>query len=234
MKAGAGEIIAKLQSLANPENVAGMARFGINTRNTLGISVPELRRTAKEIGKDHGLAQELWESGIHEARLLACFIDTPEEVTESQMENWVKDFDSWDVCDLCCSDLFDRTEFAHRKAVEWSQREEEFVKRAGFTLMAALAVHDKKASDDAFLRFLPAIKREATDPRNFVKKAVNWALRNIGKRNCNLNKIAIEAAEEIRQIDSRTARWIAADALRELQSNAVQRRINKVKYYMEE
>ena len=197
MKAGAKEIIAKLQSLASPENVAGMARFGINPHNTLGVSVPELRRMAKEIGKDHRLAQELWESGIHEARLLACFIDTQEEVTEAQMESWVKGFDSWDVCDVCCSDLFDRTAFAHRKAVGWSGREEEFVKRAGFILMAALAV--------------------------------NWALRNIGKRNRNLNKIAVETAQEIRQIDSRTARWIAADALRELQSDAVQRRINKVK-----
>jgi len=229
LNASAREIINKLQSLANPKNVAGMARFGINVGNTLGIPVPELRKIAKEIGNDHELARQLWASGIHEAQLLACFIDKPEEVTESQMESWVKDFDSWDVCDLCCSDLFDRTAFAHRKAVEWSSREEEFVKRAGFTLMAALAVHDKKATDAEFVRFLPTIKREATDPRNFVKKAVNWALRNIGKRNKNLNKIAVDTAAGIQQIDSRTARWIAADALRELKSDAVQKRLNKVK-----
>ena len=229
LKTNASEIIQKLKSLASPRNVEGMARFGINPDNTLGIPIPVLRGIAKETGKDHQLAQELWASGIHEARILACFIDKPELVTESQMESWVKNFDSWDVCDLCCSDLFDRTKFAHQKAVEWSGREEEFVKRAGFTLMAALAVHDKKASDADFLKFLPIIKRESTDERNFAKKAVNWALRNMGKRNLNLNKMAIKTAEEIKRIDSKSARWIAADALRELTGEAVQKRLNKVK-----
>jgi 3-methyladenine DNA glycosylase AlkD len=229
LKTSADQIIQKLKSLANPKNVEGMARFGINPNNTLGISVPVLRDIAREAGKDHQLAQELWASGIHEARILACFVDKPELVTESQMESWVKNFDSWDVCDLCCSDLFDRTKFAHQKAVEWSGREEEFVKRAGFTLMAALAVHDKKASDADFLKFLPIIKRESTDERNFAKKAVNWALRNMGKRNLDLNKMAIKTAEEIQKIDSKSARWIAADALRELTGEAVQKRLNKVK-----
>jgi len=229
LKASAGEIILKLKSLANADNVAGMARFGINPENTLGIAIPVLRDIAKEIGRDHKLAQELWVSGIHEARILACFIDKPEEVTESQMGKWVKDFDSWDVCDLCCSDLFDRTKLAHQKAAEWSERKEEFIKRAGFTLMAALAVHDKKASDAEFTKFLPIIKREATDDRNFVRKAVNWALRNISKRNLNLNKMAIKTAQEIQKIDSKAARWIAADALRELSGEAVQKRLNKVK-----
>jgi 3-methyladenine DNA glycosylase AlkD len=143
------------------------------------------------------------------------------------MEGWVKNFDSWDVCDLCCGDLFDRTKFAHQKAVEWSGREEEFVKRAGFTLMAALAVHDKKASDADFLKFLPIIKRESTDERNFAKKAVNWALRNMGKRNLDLNKMAIKTAEEIQKIDSKSARWIAADALRELTGEAVQKKLKE-------
>ena len=225
MKTSASEIIQKLKSLANPKNVEGMARFGICPNNTLGISVPVLRDIAREAGKDHQLAHELWASGIHEARILACFVDKPEMVTESQMESWVKDFDSWDVCDQCCGDLFDRTKFAHQKAVEWSGREEEFVKRAGFTLMAALAVHDKKASDADFLKFLPIIKRESTDERNFAKKAVNWALRNMGKRNLNLNKMAIKTAEEIQKIDSKSARWIAADALRELTGEAVQKRL---------
>jgi len=225
LKTSADQIIQKLKSLANPKNVEGMARFGINPNNTLGISVPVLRDIAREAGKDHQLAQELWASGIHEARILACFIDKPEMVTEFQMESWVKDFDSWDVCDLCCSDLFDRTKFAHQKAVEWSGREEEFVKRAGFTLMAALAVHDKKASDADFLKFLPIIKRESTDERNFAKKAVNWALRNMGKRNLDLNKMAIKTAEEIQKIDSKSARWIAADALRELTGEAIQKRL---------
>ena len=227
LKTSADQIIQKLKSLANPKNVEGMARFGISPNNTLGISVPVLRDIAREAGKDHQLAQELWASGIHEARILACFIDKPEMVTELQMESWVKDFDSWDVCDLCCSDLFDRTKFAHQKAVEWSGREEEFVKRAGFTLMAALAVHDKKASDADFLKFLPIIKRESTDERNFAKKAVNWALRNMGKRNLDLNKMAIKTAEEIQKIDSKSARWIAADALRELTGEAVQKKLKE-------
>jgi len=212
----AEEILKQLKSLRNPANVAGMARFGINPRNTLGVSIPQLRQIARHAGKDHRLARELWASGIHEARILAAMVDVPEQVTDAQMERWVRDFDSWDVCDQVCSNLFDKTKSAHRKAARWSRREEEFVKRAGFALMAALAVHDKTASDAAFLKFLPLIRRAATDDRNFVKKAVNWALRQIGKRNAALNRAAISTAREIQQIDSRAARWIAADALREL------------------
>ena len=216
------QIIKKLQSLKNPENVAGMARFGINPNNTYGVSIPTLRKMAKESGKDHSLAQELWASRIHEARILAGFVDDPKLVTAEQMENWVKDFDSWDICDQVCSNLFDRTPFAHKKAIEWSNREEEFVKRAGFVLMAALSVHDKKAQDDEFLIFLPIIKREATDERNYVKKAANWALRQIGKRNSTLNKKAMETAKEIQKLGSKSARWIASDAVRELTSKSVQ------------
>jgi 3-methyladenine DNA glycosylase AlkD len=187
--------------------------------------MPALRGIARELGRDHHLAQELWASGIHEARILACLIDEPSLATEEQMELWVKEFDSWDLCDQCCSNLFDRTGLAFEKAVEWSGREEEFVKRAGFVLMACLAVHDKKAGDEAFLEFLPLIKREAQDSRNFVRKAVNWALRQIGKRNPNLNRAAIEAAREIQKMDSRAARWIASDALRELTGQKVQSRL---------
>ena len=223
------DIIQRLKSLSDPEAVKGMARFGINPENTYGVSVPDLRKIARGISTGHALAEQLWASGIHEARILASMIDRPEMVTEAQMESWVKGFDSWDVCDQCCSNLFDKTKFAYQKAAEWSKREEEFVKRAGFTLMATLAVHDKKATDEEFLKFLPIIKRESIDNRNFVKKAVNWALRQIGKRNLNLNKMAIKAAEEIQQIDSRSARWIAADAIRELTSEAVQRRLTKAK-----
>jgi len=219
------EIIQRIKSLANPENVEGMARFGINPANTYGVSVPVLRKMARETGRDHELALALWASGIHEARLLACFIDRPDMVTEAQMEGWVKDFDSWDICDQCCSNLFDRTPVAHEKAVAWCEREEEFVRRAGFVLMAALSVHDKKASDEVFLRFLPLIKEYATDQRNFVKKAVNWALRQIGKRNLKLNGAALKTAEEIKKIDSRSARWIASDAIRELSSDAVQKKL---------
>ncbi|MFC1916229.1 DNA alkylation repair protein [Chloroflexota bacterium] len=223
------DIIQKIKSMRDPEAVKGMARFGINPENTYGVSVPNLRKMAKEIGADHALAQQLWASGIHEARLIASMIDEPKMVTEAQLESWVKDFDSWDVCDQSCSNLFDKTKFAHQKAIEWSKREEEFVKRAGFTLMATLAVHDKKTADEEFLKFLPLIRDESTDNRNFVKKAVNWALRQIGKRNLNLNKIATKTAEEIKQIDSKSARWIAADAIRELTSEAVQKRLVKAK-----
>jgi 3-methyladenine DNA glycosylase AlkD len=210
------KILQRLKASANPEAVAGMARFGINPENTYGISIPTLRKLAKEIGRDHLLAQQLWSSGIHEARILASMIDDPKLVTEKQMEKWVKDFDSWDVCDQCCGNLFDKTPFAFQKAVEWSSNKKELVKRAGFALMAWLAFHNKKAGDQEFTKFLPIIIHESTDERNFVKKAVNWALRQIGKRNRSLNKQAIKAAKEIRKIDSKAARWIAADALREL------------------
>jgi 3-methyladenine DNA glycosylase AlkD len=202
-----------------------MARFGINPENTFGVSIPNLRQIAKETGKDHALAQQLWASGIHEARILASMVDDPKMVTEEQLERWVKDFDSWDVCDQCCMNLFEKTQFAYQKAVEWSSNDKEFIKRTGFVLMARLAVSDKKADDKQFEPFLPIIKRESTDNRNFVKKAVNWALRQIGKRNLNLNGKAVETAKEIQEIDSKSARWIASDALRELTGQAVLERL---------
>ncbi|MFC1928870.1 DNA alkylation repair protein [Chloroflexota bacterium] len=219
------DILKKLKSLSDPKAVEGMARFGINPENTFGVSVPNLRKTAKEIGIDHALAQQLWASGIHEARILASMIDDPKMVTGEQMESWVQDFDSWDVCDQCCMNLFDKTSLAYGKAVEWSAREEEFVKRASFAMMACLAWHDKKADDKQFEPFFPIMKREASDNRNFVKKAVNWALRQIGKRNLNLNEKAVETAREIQQIDAKSARWIASDAIRELTSQAVLERL---------
>ncbi|MCK6619390.1 MAG: DNA alkylation repair protein [Calditrichaceae bacterium] len=221
------EILKHLHSRANPENVQGMARYGIRPANPLGISMPELRALAKQIGKNHELALQLWTSGIHEARILACLVELPAAVTEAQMEDWVKDFDSWDVCDQCCGNLFDRTALAYQKAAEWSAREEEFVKRAGFALIAWLALHDKKAGDAPFLEFLPLIRRESVDPRNFVKKAVNWALRHIGKRNLRLNRAAIQTAREILEIDAKSAKWIAADALKELTSEKVQERVKR-------
>lgn len=209
------DIIKKLKASANPKNVAGMVRFGINSKNTLGVSIPDLRKIAKEVGKDQFLAQELWESGIHEARILAALVGEPEKLTEKQMESWVKDFDSWDVCDQVCSNLFDKTPYAYKKTVEWSADKKEFVKRAGFVMMACLAVHDKKADDNKFINLFPLIIKGSTDDRNFVKKAVNWALRQIGKRNNNLNKEAIKTAKKIQLIPSKSAKWIAADALRE-------------------
>lgn len=220
------EILKKLKSFSNPKNVAGMARFGINPKKTLGVSIPVLRKMAKKIGKDHQLALELWDSGIHEAKILAGFIDEPEKVTEKQMEKWVADFDSWDVCDQVCSSLFDKTPFVWKKLEELTKRKEEFIKRTGFTLMACLAVHDKKAKDKDFIKLLPIIKREATDERNFVRKAVNWALRQIGKRNKNLNREAIKLAQEILKIENKTAKWIASDTIRELTSPSIQKRLS--------
>ncbi len=207
-----------------------MARFAVPIDKALGIPTPALRKLAREIGKDHQLAEDLWKSGIHEARTLAALIDDPKLVTQEQAERWLRDFDSWDICDCCCGILFDKTHFAYRKAVEWSRRKKEFAKRAGFALMAALAVHDKEAAEAKFLRFLPIIKRESTDQRNFVKKAVNWALGQIGKRSRRLNKAAVKAARAIRKTGSRSARWIAADALRELTSEAVQERLKRQRF----
>jgi 3-methyladenine DNA glycosylase AlkD len=218
------EILVKLKSMANPVNVAGMARFGINTHGTLGIGIPALRKIAKEAGRNQMLALDLWASGIHEARLLAAFVGDPINVTENQMDRWTRDFDSWDVCDQVCSNLFDRTPYAYDKAVEWSQREEEFVKRAGYVLMACLAVHEKKADDFRFLSFFPFIRTGSLDERNFVRKGVNWALRQIGKRNDFLRGLAIRCAEDISLENSKSARWVAKDALRELRKT--QRRGN--------
>jgi 3-methyladenine DNA glycosylase AlkD len=221
-------VITRLKSLTNPANIVGMARFGINSKNMLGVPIPILRKMGKEIGKNHRLALELWDTDIHEARILATMIDDSKQVTDRQMEAWVAGFDSWGICDQCCSNLFDKTPFAHGKAIVWSKRKEEFIKRAGFTLMATLAVHDKKSDNQAFIKFLPIIKRDAIDERNFVKKAVNWALRQIGKRNMVLNKEAIQMAHEIEKMDSSSARWIAKDALRELQNENVKKRLSKI------
>ncbi len=220
-------VLRELRMKADPKAVEGMAWFGISSRNTLGISIPTLRGMAKRLGEDHGLALALWKSGIHEARILAAMVDAPAEVSEKQMDNWAEEFDSWDVCDQCCGSLFDKTQFAYGKALEWSERKEEFVKRAGYVLMAELAVHDKEAEDMKFLEFFEAIKRGSTDSRNFVKKAVNWALRQIGKRNLRLNGEAQKLAVRISGIDSSSAKWVASDALRELRSSEVQARLRR-------
>lgn len=221
------DIIEKLKSFSNPKAVGNMVRYGIRPESAYGVSISNLRKIAKEIGKNHGLAQQLWASNIRETRILASMIDDSRMVTEEQMEEWVRDFDYWEVCDQCCANLFQKTKFAYQKAVEWSSNEEEFVKRAGFVLMALLAISDKKADDEQFERLFPIIKREAFDNRNFVKKAVNWALRQIGKRNLNLNKKAIETAKEIQKMDSKSTKWVASDAIRELTSEAVQKRLRR-------
>jgi len=221
------KIMEKLKKLSNPKNLEGMARYGINPKNNLGVSIYQLRPLAKEIGTNHQLALKLWDSKIHDARLLACFIDDSGEVTTDQMDAWVEDFDSWDICDQACTSLFDLSPLAYEKVYQWADNEKEFVKRAAFSLIAGLAVHDKKASDKQFISFLTIIKKQSTDERNYVRKAVNWALRNIGKRNQALNKKALQTAKEIKQIDSKTARWIANDAIRELESKKIQEMLKK-------
>ncbi|NYB51526.1 MAG: DNA alkylation repair protein [Methanobacteriaceae archaeon] len=219
------EIIKELEFLSNPEDVKGMARFGIRPQDAYGVRIPDLRRIAKKAGKDHFLARQLWDAGYQETMILACMIEDPKRITEEQMDNWALKFDTWAVCDQCCMKLFRMTPFAYKKVFEWSRRDEEFVKRAAFTLMAVLAVHDKKAPDEKFEQLLPIIQRESTDNRNYVKKSVNWALRQIGKRNIALNKKAIRTAEEIQKIPDKCAKWVAADALRELKSDKVQERL---------
>jgi len=203
-----------------------MARFGINVSNALGISIPELRQIAKQIGTNHALALKLWASGLHEARLLAGFIDDPGMVSEAQLEAWAKDFDSWDLCDQVCG-LFEATPFAYGKAREWSSRPEEFVKRAAFALMAGLAVHDRESADSRFEEFFPILAAQAGDSRNFVRKAVNWALRNIGKRNRHLNRLAVRWAKTIAGQESQSARWIGRDALRELTAEKTLARLKR-------
>jgi len=216
------QVLKRLKAKSDPAAVLGMARFGITAAKAYGWSAPALKQFAREIGKDHDLAQGLWGTGILEARALAGLIAEKEKVTERQMEAWAKDFDSWAVCDGTCLNLFRYTPFAYRKCRQWSERKEEFVKRAAFALLACLTVSDKAAADGVFLRFLPLIKKQAVDERNYVKKAVNWALRQIGKRNQRLNRAAIQAAQQIQELKSPSARWIASDALRELRSPAVQ------------
>jgi 3-methyladenine DNA glycosylase AlkD len=223
------EVLKKLEAKAKPDQLQGMARFGMVTERRLGVSIPNLREMAKDLGKDHKLALELWETGVPEARILAAMVDEPGKLSEAQMEDWVAGINSWDVCDQVCQNLFENSSLAWKKVMDWSQREEEFTKRAAYALLACLAWHDRGAEDAKFIKLLPVVKRGATDERNFVKKAVNWALRNVGKRNPNLNKAAMKAAKEILRIDSGTARWIASDAIRELSSAPVQRRLRKKK-----
>ena len=221
------EIETQLKKLGKRKNVEGMARYGIVSRNVYGVSTKVLWKMSRRIGKDQKFSLELWKSGSFEARLLALLVAEPARVTERQMERWVKDFDNWAVCDGCCLHLFRMTPWAHQKARQWSRRREEFVKRAGYVMIATLAVHDKQADDSAFRRYLADVVRGAKDERTYVKKAVNWALRQIGKRNLRLNKAAMRTGKRISAIDSPAARWIASDALRELRSPAVQRRLQR-------
>lgn len=214
----ADDLVAELRALGDPKNVAGMARFGIRPNRALGTGMAPLRKIARRVGRDHALARDLWATGIHEARILAALVDEPDRVTPSQMDRWARAFDSWDVCDQACSNLFDRTPHAWDKAHEWATREAEFEKRAAFALVAATARHAKGSPDAPFLAFLPVIRAASTDERNYVKKAVSWALREIGKRNAKLRAAAVAEARALAASDDRAARWIGKDTLRDLTS----------------
>lgn len=214
-----------LQQDARPVELAGMARFGIDIERRLGLSMPAMRRAAKTLGHDHDLALALWDTGIPDARIVAGMLAEPARLTSRQMDEWARSFSSWDVCDQVCGSAFLASPLAWRKVAVWAAQSEEFVRRAAFSLLATLAVHDKKAGDERFLEALPLIEAAAGDERNYVKKGVSWSLRNIGKRNLVLNAAAIESARRIQQQGLRSARWIAADALRELTSEAVQARL---------
>jgi 3-methyladenine DNA glycosylase AlkD len=218
-------VMSEFRRCADPAAVEGMRRFGIDRARAFGLATPALRNMARSIGVNHSLALRLWKEGSLESRILASMIGNPEEMTPREMDAWVAQFDNWAVCDQSCLNLFHKTGHAWKKAVEWSSRDEEFVVRAGFALMAVLAVHDKKSSDDDFIRLLPLIIRRSGDERNFVRKSVNWALRQIGKRTARLNREAIRTAGKIGKSSSPSARWIAADALRELKSAEVRRRL---------
>ena len=206
-----------------------MARYGINTEKRLGVQIPELRQLAKETGKNHQIALELWQTGIAEARILAAMTDEPEKVIEQQMENWVKDINSWDIDDQITMNLFEKTPLSWKKITDWSQRPEEFVRRTAYSLLACLAWHNKTATDQQFTQLFPVIASGATDERKSIQKAISWALRTIGKRNPQLNRAAIQLAQEIQQTNTKPARWIANDVTRELQSQPVQNRLQNKK-----
>lgn len=218
-------VAASLKRLATKRTLDGMSRYAIPSDNAFGVAVGDIRKLAKELGRNHELAAALWETEYYEARMLACFLDEPASVTPAQMDRWCRDFDSWAICDTACFHLFDRTPHAWRKIAQWSARREEFVKRAAFALLASVALHDKKAVDEPFLECLPLIECAATDERNFVKKGVVWALRGIGGRNAALNAAALSMAEHLVDSTDATAKWIGKTTLRELKSPAATRRL---------
>jgi 3-methyladenine DNA glycosylase AlkD len=222
------KILKELKKLATPEARDAQKYFGISNHASYGLRTPQMRSLAKKIGKNQQLALQLWKTGIHEARHVAIFIADPEQFSEKLMEQWLKDFDSWDTVDNCCGTVFEKTPWAFDKAIEWTRRDKEYEKRAGFVMMAELAVHDKKAKDEKFEAFLPYLIAESHDDRNFVKKAINWALRQVGKRNTRLCKKAIATAKKIYARGDTASRWIASDALRELEKYQREKKIKNI------
>jgi 3-methyladenine DNA glycosylase AlkD len=225
MKNDVDSVVAALTRRGSKRGREGMARYGIVAENVLGVSVADIRAIAKQIGRNHSLALALWKTNIYEARMLTAFISEPARVTPALMDRWARDFDNWAICDTLCFHLFDRTPHAWAKVEQWSSDRREFVKRGAFALLASLALHDKNAPDKPFLKTLRLIERAASDERNFVKKAVSWALRGIGRRNRALNAVAVEVARRFCQLDEPAARWIGRDALKELTSPPVLRRL---------
>ena len=211
------EIIEWLRSQRNDNNVEGMSRFGINTSTAFGVKMPVLRAKVKIYKKDMTLSLELWKTGFHEARMMAGFIADPKKITEKEMDDWVKDFNSWDICDVVCFGVFCKTEFYDKKIFEYAGNDSEYIRRAAFAMIAGLALTDKKLPDEAYYRYFDLIEKYSFDERNFVRKAVNWALRQIGKRNKALCQMALECAHQIKQQPHKSARWIASDAIRELE-----------------
>jgi 3-methyladenine DNA glycosylase AlkD len=217
-------IVAELKRLAKKSVRDGMLRYGIPNDNAFGIRVGTMQKLAKRLGRSHKLAAELWATGWYEARMMAAFVDEPDQVTPAQMDRWCRDFDSWAICDTVCFHLFDRTPYAWDKIKPWARRKDEFVRRAGYALLACLALHDKQAEDESFVPFLPLIERGATDGRNLVKKGVSWALRGIGRRSAGLHAPAVAVAKRLAESTEPAARWVGKDALRDLTRPAVIRR----------
>ncbi|MCF6321666.1 MAG: DNA alkylation repair protein [Rhizobiaceae bacterium] len=220
------QALKKLRHHCVPQNRAGMARFGIEIEKALGVSMPNIRQVGKEITPDHDLAEQLWQSEIHEARILASLVDRPKWVKRSQMDRWAADFNSWDLCDQVCGNLFDRSPFAHEKIIKWATQDKEFVKRAAFATIAWRAVHDKKIDDQSFIEYFTLIETASCDERNFVKKAVNWALRQIGKRSSFLYHPALSVAARLAVSTDKSARWIGKNAEKELKSVAIRKRLH--------
>jgi 3-methyladenine DNA glycosylase AlkD len=225
------EILAWLEKRGSKKNRDGMARYGIVASKVYGVSVSTIRAKGKELGRNHQLALALWDTGWYEARMLAAFVEDPAQVTASQMDRWVKDFDNWAICDTLCFHLFDRTSHAWKKIDQWSRRREEFVKRAGFALLAGVALHDRKAPDHLFAGSLALIGKASDDDRNFVKKGVSWALRTIGHRNAALHTAAMKLADRLSKSNDKSAKWIGKDALRDLSRQMVKDRVAKLARY---
>jgi len=223
------ETLAWLERRGTKKTRDGMARYGITAKKAYGVTMGTMLGLRKKLGRDQELAVALFRTGWYEARIMASFVGDPERLSAAQMDSWARAFDSWAVCDSMCFHLFDRTPHAWAKVNEWAKRDEEFVKRASFALIASLTVHDKEAPDTAFLKALSHIEKAAFDPRDFVKKAVNWALRSVGKRNAVLNAASVDVAKRLAQSEDPAARWVGKDALRELTSAGVQRRLAKKK-----